>query len=131
MRWSEYLPDGMLADLLAQPAETDPEHREFEALERIGGWERIIAWAQSLADPGAGLVHAQRGDAELGVGSRRLAGSRIPRGRGRPDAEVSARTTASRVDDAWSLSTRLPGTPAALEQGRITLAKHVSWPARR
>jgi hypothetical protein len=37
----------MLADLLAQPAETKPEHREFEALERIGGWERIIAWAQA------------------------------------------------------------------------------------
>jgi hypothetical protein len=24
VRWSEYLPDGMLADLLAQPAETKP-----------------------------------------------------------------------------------------------------------
>jgi hypothetical protein len=47
VRWSEYLPDGMLADLLAQPTETQPEHHEFEALERIGGWERIIAWAQA------------------------------------------------------------------------------------
>jgi hypothetical protein len=28
-------PDGMLADLVAQPAQTDPEHREFEALERL------------------------------------------------------------------------------------------------
>lgn len=36
---------------------------------------------------------------------------------------VSARTAASRLDDAWSLSTRLPGTLAALEQGRITVAK--------
>jgi hypothetical protein len=47
VRWSEYVPDGMLADVLAQPAETGPEHREFEALERIGGWERVIAWAQA------------------------------------------------------------------------------------
>src|ERR687887_665478 len=47
VRWSEYVPDGMLADLLAAPAATDPEHREFEALERIGGWERVIAWAQA------------------------------------------------------------------------------------
>jgi hypothetical protein len=47
VRWSEYLPDGLLADLLAQPAETDPEHREFETLERVGGWERVIAWARA------------------------------------------------------------------------------------
>lgn len=47
VRWSEYLPDGMLADLLAQPVGTDPEHREFEALERVGGWERVIAWTQA------------------------------------------------------------------------------------
>ncbi|HEX8759353.1 MAG TPA: hypothetical protein VF734_05115 [Pseudonocardiaceae bacterium] len=47
VRWSEYLPDGLLADLLAVPAETDPEHREFEALERVGAWERVIAWAQA------------------------------------------------------------------------------------
>ena len=47
VRWSEYLPDGMLADMLAQPPETDSQHREFEALERVGGWERIIAWAQA------------------------------------------------------------------------------------
>jgi hypothetical protein len=45
--WSEYLPDGLLADLLAAPANVDAEHREFEALERVGAWERIIAWAQA------------------------------------------------------------------------------------
>jgi hypothetical protein len=36
VRWSEYVPDGLLADLLTQPAQTDPEHRDFEALERVG-----------------------------------------------------------------------------------------------
>jgi hypothetical protein len=36
---------------------------------------------------------------------------------------ASARTAAARVGDAWSLCTRLPATLAALEQGRITLAK--------
>ncbi|MGH4024141.1 MAG: hypothetical protein ACRDRV_06100 [Pseudonocardiaceae bacterium] len=36
---------------------------------------------------------------------------------------LSARTAACRVDDAWSLCTRLPATLAALEHGRITLAK--------
>jgi hypothetical protein len=37
----------LLADLLAQPAQTGLEHREFESLERIRGWERVIAWAQA------------------------------------------------------------------------------------
>ncbi len=36
VRWSEYVPDGLLADVLAAPADTGPEHREFEALERVG-----------------------------------------------------------------------------------------------
>ncbi len=25
------------------PPRPDPEHREFEALERVGAWERVIA----------------------------------------------------------------------------------------
>lgn len=45
--WSEYLPDGLLADLLALSAETDPEHRGLESLERIGRRERVIAWART------------------------------------------------------------------------------------
>ncbi|MFY9809688.1 MAG: hypothetical protein WAK86_20870 [Pseudonocardiaceae bacterium] len=36
---------------------------------------------------------------------------------------ASAGTAAARVSDAWSLCTRLPATLAALEAGRITLAK--------
>ena len=47
VRWSEYVPDGLLADVLTAPAQTDPQHREFEALERVGAWERVIAWAQA------------------------------------------------------------------------------------
>ena len=39
VRWSQYVPGGLLADVLAQPADTAAEHREFEVLERIGGWE--------------------------------------------------------------------------------------------
>jgi hypothetical protein len=36
---------------------------------------------------------------------------------------ASARTAAVRVGEAWSLCTRLPAALAALEAGRITLAK--------
>ena len=45
VRWSEYLPDGLLADMLAQPPETDQAHREFEALERggVGAGNRLGA----------------------------------------------------------------------------------------
>ncbi|HZA15969.1 MAG TPA: hypothetical protein VE645_03575 [Pseudonocardiaceae bacterium] len=47
VRWLEFVPGGLLADLLAAPAQTKPEQREFEALERIGAWERVVAWAQA------------------------------------------------------------------------------------
>ena len=36
---------------------------------------------------------------------------------------ISTRTAAARVGEAWSLCTRLPATLAALENGKITLAK--------
>jgi hypothetical protein len=35
VRWSEYVPDGLLADVLAQPAETGPEPRESRSW---SGW---------------------------------------------------------------------------------------------
>ncbi len=123
VRWSEYLPDGLLADMLAQPAETDPEHREFESLERIGGWERVIAWAQArqLREMTSFMDRAEARNTALGACTSQAHDSAV--------AEVglmlrvSARTAAARVSDAWSLCTRLPGTLAALEHGRITLAK--------
>lgn len=123
VRWSEYLPDGMLADLLAAPAATDPEHREFEALERIGGWERVIAWAQArqIREMASFVDSVQVRNAVLGASPSQAHDSAM--------AEVglmlkvAARTAAARVDTARSLCERLPATLAALEQGRITLAK--------
>jgi hypothetical protein len=123
VRWSEYLPDGLLADLLAQPPQIDPEHREFEALERIGGWERVIAWAQArqVREMTSFMDSAQARNKTLGACDSQAHDSAV--------AEVglmlaaSARTAACRVSDAWSLCSRLPATLAALELGRITLAK--------
>ncbi len=123
VRWSEYLPDGMLADLLAQPAQTDPEHREYETLERIGAWERVIAWAQArqIREMTSFMDSATARNKTLGACDSQAHDSAV--------AEVglmltaSARTAACRVGDAWSLCTRLPATLAALESGRITLAK--------
>ncbi|MBV9141971.1 MAG: DUF222 domain-containing protein [Pseudonocardiales bacterium] len=123
VRWSEYVPDGLLADMLSYPADTGPEHREFEALERIGAWERVMAWAQArqFREIASFMSCAEARNAALGASSSQAHESAV--------AEVglmlrvSAGTAAARVGDAWSLCTRLPGTLAALEQGRITLAK--------
>jgi hypothetical protein len=123
VRWSEYLPDGMLADLLAQPIQTDPEHCEFEALERVGAWERVISWApaRQFREMVSFMDSARARNKALGACDSQAHGSAV--------AEVglmlaaSARTAACRVDDAWSLCARLPATVAALESGRITLAK--------
>ncbi len=123
VRWSEYLPDGMLADLLAQPGQTDPEPREFETLERVGAWERVIAWAQArqIRELTSFMDSATARNKTLGACDSQAHDSAV--------AEVglmltaSARTAAGRVGDAWSLCTRLPATLAALEQGRITLTK--------
>lgn len=121
--WSQYVPDGLLADMLAQPPDTAAEHREFEALERIGGWERVIAWAQArqAREMTSFMAGAQARERSAGAGDSQAHESAV--------AEVglmlavSAGTAASRVGDARSLCTRLPGTLAALEAGRITLAK--------
>ncbi|MGH3962549.1 MAG: DUF222 domain-containing protein [Pseudonocardiaceae bacterium] len=123
VRWSEYVPDGMLADLLAQPAQTDPEHREFETLERVGAWERVIAWAQArqLREMTSFMHSAQARNKAMGACDSQAHDSAV--------AEVglmlaaSAGTAACRVGDAGSLCTRLPATLAAMEAGRITLAK--------
>ncbi len=123
VRWSDYVPDGMFADLLAQPADTDPAHCEFEALERVGGWERVIAWAQArqTREMTSFMASAQARNRALGAYDSQAHDSAV--------AEVglmlrvSAGTAAARVGDAWSLCTRLPATWAALEAGRITLAK--------
>jgi hypothetical protein len=123
VRWSQYVPDGLLADMLAQPADTAAKHHEFEALERVGGWERVIAWAQArqAREMTSFMASAQARNRSAGAGDSQAHESAV--------AEVglvlavSAGTAASRVADARSLCTRLPGTLAALEAGRITLAK--------
>jgi hypothetical protein len=123
VRWSQYVPDGLLADVLAQPADTAAEHGEFEALERVGGWERVIAWAQSrqAREMTSFMASAEARNQSLGACDSQAHESAV--------AEVglmltvSAGTAACRVGDAWSPCTRLPATLAALETGRITLAK--------
>ncbi|MGH3830188.1 MAG: DUF222 domain-containing protein [Pseudonocardiaceae bacterium] len=123
VRWSEYVPDGLLADMLSYPSDGDPALREFESLERVGAWERVIAWAQArqAREIASFMRDATARNTAMGAHEVQAHESAV--------AEVglmlatSARTAACRVGDAWSLCTRLPGTLAALEQGRITLAK--------
>jgi hypothetical protein len=95
MLWSECIPDGLLADMLANPADTGPEHREFESLERVGAWERVVAWAQAgqLRAIDSFMRGAQARNAALGASTSQAQDSAV--------AEVglmlrvSARTAAS------------------------------------
>jgi DNA-binding transcriptional MerR regulator len=62
VRWSEYVPDGLLADILSRPSDGDPQHREFESLERVGAWERVMYLAAGHAGgTGAGSYHSREG----------------------------------------------------------------------
>jgi hypothetical protein len=87
------------------------------------GWERVIAWAhaQQIQEMASFMHLAEARNRALGAYDSQAHDSAV--------AEVglmlraSAGTAAARVGGAWSLCTRLPGTLAALEAGRITLAK--------
>jgi muconolactone delta-isomerase len=135
-QWSSYLPDGLLADTLERQAGEGPQ---WERLERIGSWERVVAWAQAnqLREM-AIFAHAAEKDAA------RHAEERAPmKASGQPvapevahldglesaAAEISLMlriapvTASSRLDDALTLTGRFPATMAALAAGRITLCK--------
>ena len=113
--WSTYAPDGLLGDMLSVATGGTCADR----LERIGGWEHIIAWAHAAqAREIAGLAAAAVTD---------------PAHAGTPDeveASVNAevglmcrlapRTAAARVADAVALVTRLPAVLVALSDGRIS-----------
>jgi hypothetical protein len=135
-QWSTYLPDGLLADMLERESGEGPQ---WERLERIGAWERIVAWAQaSQLREMATFAHA----AEQ-VAARHAAARAVARAAGQPvtpevgliegqesaAAEISLMlriapvTASSRLDDALTLTGRYPATVAALAAGRITLCK--------
>jgi hypothetical protein len=114
--WSTYLPDGLLADMLdaANGGST------WERLERIGGWDRVIAWAQAVQlREIAGFATAARADPAFGDNADQIEASVA--------AEVglmtrlAPRTAAGRVADAVLLVSRLPATMRALAEGVISL----------
>ncbi len=122
--WSEYAPSGLLADRLdfsrARRSHTHPNDHGVQLLERIGGWERVIAWAQAnqLAEM-AGFVAHVESQPRYGMWLSRASESAV--------AEiglmlgVSPRTAAARVDVALDLVNRLPAVHAGLAAGRLSL----------
>lgn len=135
-QWSTYLPDGILADTLERQS---GEGSQWERLERIGAWERIVAWAQAnqLREM-ATFAHSAEQDAARDAEQRavlRAAGQPVApevgllNGWESAAAEISLMlriapvTASSRLDDALTLTTRYPATVAALAAGRITLCK--------
>jgi Domain of unknown function (DUF222) len=114
--WSEYGPDGLLATVLAQVSGGPCGER----VERIGGWERVIAWGQAeQIREMAGLVRAAEVDPAFGDDPEQVYAS-VCAEVGLM-ARVAARTARGRVDDAVVLAERLPATLAALSGGRISL----------
>jgi Domain of unknown function (DUF222) len=109
--WSSYAPDGLLADMMSEAA----GRSGWERIERIGAWERLIAWTQACqlleiarfaaeATGPAPEDTAESVAAEVGLITR-----------------VASRTAHARVDLAVTLLERLPATLAALTAGTISL----------
>ncbi|MGH3837419.1 MAG: hypothetical protein ACRDSF_17205 [Pseudonocardiaceae bacterium] len=131
VRWSEYLPGGMLADLLAQPAQTDPEHHEFEAVERVGGWERVIAWIRPASSPGC-RVRKPRGPSlrvvmaaglEVWAGSESAPGSEgVRRQRLASNCSTVPAQQAAPHAAKWNLLARI---------GQDTVVRRRSWQPHR
>ncbi|MBV8993710.1 MAG: DUF222 domain-containing protein [Pseudonocardiales bacterium] len=135
-QWSSYLPDGLLADTLERQS---GEGSQWERLERIGAWERVVAWAQAnqlreMAIFANGAKKEAVRHAEERAAARVLGKPVAPEiahidGLESASAEISLMlriapvTAASRLDDALTLTKRFPATMAALAAGRITLCK--------
>jgi Domain of unknown function (DUF222) len=135
-QWSSYLPDGLLADMLERES---GEGSQWERLERIGAWERVVAWAQAnQLHEMAAFAHAAEQDAVRDA--KEQAAKQVPGQPLAPEiaqinglesaaAEISLMlhiapvTANSRLDDALTLTARHPATMVALAAGRITLPK--------
>ncbi|MDT7555558.1 MAG: hypothetical protein QOI68_28 [Pseudonocardiales bacterium] len=114
--WSDYGPDGLLATVLAQVSGGPCGER----VERIGSWERVIAWVQAeQIREIAGLARAAEADPAFGDDPEQVYAS-VCAEVGLM-ARVASRTARARVDDAVTLAERLPATLAALSSGRISL----------
>jgi Domain of unknown function (DUF222) len=97
---------------------------DYERVERIGAWEKIIAWAQAqqcaeIADYLDTAAHTARGSRRVSAEDA-LASA---------EAEIAlvlhttTRTATARATDARELAHRYPATMTALLDGRITLAQ--------
>lgn len=124
LAWSTLAPDGTLATLLADSdgIASSPETAEFERVERIGAWEKIIAWAQAqqIAEIAAFVAEAEsepdpvHAPPELALSAE--AEIRLM-------LRLTHGTAAFRVGRARLLCQRFPATLAALREGATTLPK--------
>lgn len=135
-QWSTYLPDGLLADTLEHQS---GQGSQWERLERIGAWERVVAWAQAnqLREMATFARGGEQDSARQAAerAAARASGESVAPEVARIDglesaaAEISLMlriapvTATSRLDDALTLTGRFPAAMAALAAGRITLPK--------
>jgi hypothetical protein len=119
LSWSGYAPDGIMTMLLAQAGTTSDR---FELLERIGGGEKIIAWAQARQyEEIARFVATAETTPAVGLNPVQAVES--------AQAEVALMLRLSPGGAAWQvgearqLVEEFPATFAALHAGAITLTK--------
>lgn len=126
LAWSTLTPDGLLAALLANSTglTTSPENpvAEFEKVERVGAWEKVIAWAQAQqATEIADLVATAEATPDPFMTALERANS--------AEAEIRLMlhlthgAAGFRVSQARLLREPFPATLAALGRGAITLPK--------
>lgn len=115
--WSACAPDGLLATVLDQQQGGDCAER----LERVGAWEKVIAFAQAAqVREIAGFAAEVTTDPEFGDDPKQVYAS-VCAGVGAM-TRLAARTAAARVDDALTLVERLPAVLSALGSGLISLS---------
>jgi len=134
VRWSEFAPDAALVAVLERPP--DPGADGFDRLERIGAWERVVAWAQAAqAEEIAPFVDGAEAEAIAAARDARRDGPPGPLDTPAHAVEsataeirlmlhLTANAAAARVMDARQLQL-LPPTAAQARQGLLT------WPKLR
>lgn len=115
--WSTIRPDGFL------PLELEQHYLapgDFEQVERIGAWDRVIAWAQSmqLAEMASFVSRGQTDAPTMRQVAHESAVAEIGL-----MLRVATGTARLRVHDAQTLIERYPASCAALRAGQITLSK--------
>jgi Domain of unknown function (DUF222) len=122
VQWTRHRPHGGTATLLEDTPVPATGAGDYERLERIAAWEKVIAWAQAeQCSEITGFV--DDAEATPGVGMDPVQAYESARAEVGLVLTLAPGATAWRVEDAHRLVHDVPAAFAALRSGAITLAK--------